>query len=134
MLWKALEVHSSLALPLVWADTYCCQLLPVFILPRFSSSLKFAPFWGCPSGKYWLIRRWSLRGRSSVILNSIHCLNLFYLHLFCTNTISHYCTFYTPNFEKVEGAYCFGLVRPSVRTKIKLGFLNFIDRFPIKNS
>ena len=23
--------------------------------------------------------------------------------------------FYAPNFKKVEGAYCFGLVRPSIR-------------------
>ena len=34
--------------------------------------------------------------------------------------------------KKAEGAYCFGLVRPTVRTKIKLRFLNFIDRFSIK--
>ena len=31
------------------------------------------------------------------------------------------------NIEKVEGVYCFGLVRPSVETKTKLGFLNFKD-------
>ena len=38
--------------------------------------------------------------------------------------------FYVPNFEKVEGAYCFGLVRlcfrvsvpPSVCYKFKIGF------------
>ena len=28
--------------------------------------------------------------------------------------ISPFFSFYAPNFEKVEGAYCFGLVRPSV--------------------
>ena len=39
--------------------------------------------------------------------------------------------FYAPNFGKVEGAYCFGLVRPN--TKLKIGFLNFIDVFLIKN-
>ena len=37
-----------------------------------------------------------------------------------------------PHFEQVEGAYCFGVVWPSAQTKIKLEFLNFIDRFPIK--
>ena len=46
--------------------------------------------------------------------------------------------FYAPNFEKVEGAYCFGLVRHSVHLfvpplqKIKLQFWNFINRFLIK--
>ena len=29
--------------------------------------------------------------------------------------------FYAPNFEKVEGEYCFGLVRPSV-TNLRYGF------------
>ena len=27
----------------------------------------------------------------------------------------HFGFYYAPNFEKVEGAYCFGLVRPSIR-------------------
>ena len=30
--------------------------------------------------------------------------------------------FYAPNFEKVEGAYCFGLVRRCVHYKFKIGF------------
>ena len=51
-------------------------------------------------------------------------------------------SFYAPNFEKVEGAYCFGLVCPSVRASVrpfvrplqKLSYIFgiFINRFVIK--
>ena len=36
------------------------------------------------------------------------------------NIILHF--YYAPNFEKVEGLYCFGLVRPSVRYNFKICF------------
>ena len=41
-------------------------------------------------------------------------------------------SFYAPTFEKVEGAYRFGLVRPPIQ-KLKFRFLNFIYGFLIKN-
>ena len=31
-------------------------------------------------------------------------------------------TFYAPNIEKVEGAYCFGLVRPCVHLSVRYKF------------
>ena len=46
-------------------------------------------------------------------------------------SISGPCVFDAPNFEKVEGAYCFGPVRQCACSK-KSGFLNFIMGFLIK--
>ena len=43
-----------------------------------------------------------------------------------------YICFYAPNFEKVEGAFCFGLVRASVRYNFEIWFWNFIDGLSIK--
>ena len=34
------------------------------------------------------------------------------------STHTFFCSFYAPNFEKVEGAYCFGLVRVCVSVRL----------------
>ena len=42
------------------------------------------------------------------------------------NNCGHYKLkdFYASNFEKVEGAYCFGLIRSFVRPLLELSFIN----------